>query len=86
MAQNAHSTAKGGVIALTLQLVVEGGPHGIRANVISPGLVETPNTAPCSTRPDRLLDPPPPAIQRRGWLPSRFADSHRARAYVASLT
>jgi NAD(P)-dependent dehydrogenase (short-subunit alcohol dehydrogenase family) len=52
MAQNAHSTAKGGVIALTLQLVVEGGPHGIRANVISPGLVETPNTGPM------LADPP----------------------------
>ncbi len=52
MAQNAHSTAKGGVLALTLQLVVEGGPHGIRANVISPGLIETPNTAPM------LADPP----------------------------
>ncbi|MFT4265156.1 MAG: SDR family oxidoreductase [Nocardioides sp.] len=52
MAQNAHSTAKGGVIALTLQLVVEGGPHGIRANVISPGMTETPNTAPL------LADPP----------------------------
>jgi meso-butanediol dehydrogenase / (S,S)-butanediol dehydrogenase / diacetyl reductase len=52
MPQNAHSTAKGGVIALTLQLVVEGGPHGIRANVISPGLIETPNTAPM------LADPP----------------------------
>ena len=36
MAQNAHSTAKGGGLALTLQLVVEGGPHGIRANVIRP--------------------------------------------------
>lgn len=52
MAQNAHSSAKGGVLALTLQLVVEGGPHGIRANAISPGLVETPNTAPM------LADPP----------------------------
>lgn len=52
MPQNAHSTAKGGVMALTLQLVVEGGPHGIRANVISPGLIETPNTAPL------LADPP----------------------------
>jgi NAD(P)-dependent dehydrogenase (short-subunit alcohol dehydrogenase family) len=52
MAQNAHSAAKGGVLALTLQLVVEGGPHGIRANVISPGLIETPNTAPM------LADPP----------------------------
>jgi NAD(P)-dependent dehydrogenase (short-subunit alcohol dehydrogenase family) len=52
MPQNAHSAAKGGVIALTLQLVVEGGPLGIRANVISPGLVETPNTSPM------LADPP----------------------------
>ena len=51
MAQNAHSTAKGGVIALTLQLVVEGGPHGIRANVVSPGLVETPNTGADAGRP-----------------------------------
>lgn len=52
MPQNAHSAAKGGVIALTLQLVVEGGPHGIRANVVSPGMTETPNTAPL------LADPP----------------------------
>jgi NAD(P)-dependent dehydrogenase (short-subunit alcohol dehydrogenase family) len=52
MAQNAHSAAKAGVIGLTLQLVVEGGPHGIRANVISPGMTETPNTAPL------LADPP----------------------------
>lgn len=52
MPQNAHSTAKGGVIALTLQLVVEGGPHGIRANVISPGMTSTPNTA------GLLADPP----------------------------
>lgn len=57
MAQNAHSAAKGGVIALTLQLVVEGGPFGIRANVISPGLVETPNTAP-------LLADPPERLRR----------------------
>jgi len=57
MPQNAHSAAKGGVIALTLQLVVEGGPHGIRANVISPGLIETPNTAP-------LLADPPERLRR----------------------
>jgi NAD(P)-dependent dehydrogenase (short-subunit alcohol dehydrogenase family) len=56
MPQNAHSAAKGGVIALTLQLVVEGGPHGIRANVISPGMTETPTTAP-------LLAEPPARFQ-----------------------
>lgn len=52
MAQNAHSAAKGGVMALALQLVVEGAPHGIRSNVISPGLTRTPATAP-------LFDDPP---------------------------
>jgi len=53
MPQNAHSAAKGAVIALTLQLVAEGGRHGIRANLVSPGMTETPNTAPL------LADPPP---------------------------
>ncbi len=37
----AHATGKGGVIAMTRQLAVEGGKHGIRVNSISPGLVRT---------------------------------------------
>ncbi|MVW62925.1 SDR family oxidoreductase [Massilia sp. NEAU-DD11] len=37
----AHAAGKGGVIAMTHQLAMEGGPHGIRANSISPGLVRT---------------------------------------------
>jgi NAD(P)-dependent dehydrogenase (short-subunit alcohol dehydrogenase family) len=53
MPQNAHSAAKGAVMALTLQLVAEGGRHNIRANLVSPGMTETPNTAPL------LADPPP---------------------------
>jgi meso-butanediol dehydrogenase / (S,S)-butanediol dehydrogenase / diacetyl reductase len=56
MAQNAHGAAKGGVIALTRQLVAEGGRYNIRANVISPGLIETPNTR-------RLIDNPFPAFR-----------------------
>ncbi|MBB2891872.1 SDR family NAD(P)-dependent oxidoreductase [Flexivirga oryzae] len=52
MPQNAHGTAKAGVLSLTRQLVVEGAPHGIRVNAISPGLVETPNTR------TFLADPP----------------------------
>lgn len=40
----AHSAAKGGVIAMTRQLAMEGGQHGIRANTISPGLVRTAQT------------------------------------------
>lgn len=42
----AHSAAKGGVLAMTRQLAMEGAPHGIRANSISPGLIETYQTAP----------------------------------------
>ena len=56
MPQNAHGSAKGAVIALTNQLVAEGGTHNIRANVISPGLIETPNTR-------RLIDDPFPAFR-----------------------
>ena len=56
MPQNAHGTAKGGVIALTNNLVAEGGRHNIRVNVISPGLIETPNTR-------RLIDNPFPAFE-----------------------
>jgi NAD(P)-dependent dehydrogenase (short-subunit alcohol dehydrogenase family) len=41
----AHAATKGGVIALTRQLAVEGAPHGIRAVSISPGTVATPATA-----------------------------------------
>lgn len=55
MPQNAHGTAKAGVVSLTNQLVVEGGPHGIRANVISPGLIETPNTGPMLADPSERL-------------------------------
>lgn len=41
----AHAAGKGGVIAMTRQLAMEGGAHGIRANSISPGLVRTGATA-----------------------------------------
>ncbi|MCZ0999460.1 SDR family NAD(P)-dependent oxidoreductase [Streptomyces mirabilis] len=34
-------TAKGGVIALTQQIAVEGAPHGIRANCVTPGVIDT---------------------------------------------
>jgi meso-butanediol dehydrogenase/(S,S)-butanediol dehydrogenase/diacetyl reductase len=56
MPQNAHGAAKAGVINLTQQLAVEGGPHGIRAVCISPGFIQTPATT-------FLVDNPPPAIK-----------------------
>ena len=46
-----HSTAKAGIIAMTRQLAMEGRQHGIRANSISPGLIETNQTR------EQLKDP-----------------------------
>jgi NAD(P)-dependent dehydrogenase (short-subunit alcohol dehydrogenase family) len=40
----AHSAGKGGLIAMSRQLAAEGGPHGIRSNTISPGIVVSPAT------------------------------------------
>src|SRR6202020_3025736 len=36
-----HTTNKAGIVAMTRQLAMEGREHGIRANSISPGLIET---------------------------------------------
>lgn len=38
----AYSVSKAGVLMLSKQLAVEWGPHGVRSNVMSPGLVRTP--------------------------------------------
>jgi NAD(P)-dependent dehydrogenase (short-subunit alcohol dehydrogenase family) len=40
----AHMAAKGGVIAMSKQIAMEGGPYGVRCNTISPGLVLTAQT------------------------------------------
>jgi NAD(P)-dependent dehydrogenase (short-subunit alcohol dehydrogenase family) len=37
----AHCAGKGGVLAMTRQLAMEGAPFGIRANTISPGFIKT---------------------------------------------
>ena len=44
--RTAHAATKGAIIAMTRQLAVEGAPHGIRVNSISPGVIESPGTAP----------------------------------------
>lgn len=65
MPQNAHGASKGGVLALTRQLVVEGGPHRIRVNAVSPAMTETPHTSPM------LHDPDGPAEQILARVPLR---------------
>jgi NAD(P)-dependent dehydrogenase (short-subunit alcohol dehydrogenase family) len=47
----AHTTAKAGIIGMTRQLAMEGREHGIRANSISPGIIETNQTR------EQLRDP-----------------------------
>lgn len=50
----AHTAGKGGVLAMTRQLAMEGAPHRIRANSISPGMIVTAATAPVLERPELL--------------------------------
>ena len=45
LAMVAHCAGKGAILSMTRQLAVEGGPDGIRANTIAPGLVQTSATA-----------------------------------------
>lgn len=42
----AHCAGKGGVLAITRQLAMEGAPHNIRANSIAPGMTVTSATRP----------------------------------------
>lgn len=53
----AHCAGKGGVLAMTRQLAMEGAPHGIRANTIAPGFIRTAATA-------RHLDAQPDLAER----------------------
>ena len=59
----AYGAAKAGVVALTRTMAVEWGPHGIRANVIAPGTINTPRARPMPPdRRDRIAIP----LHRRG--------------------
>ena len=48
----AHCAGKGGVLAMTRQLAMEGAPHNIRANTIAPGFIKT-----ATTRAHMAIDP-----------------------------
>jgi meso-butanediol dehydrogenase / (S,S)-butanediol dehydrogenase / diacetyl reductase len=55
--QSAHVAAKAAVMGLTRQLAAEGAPYGIRANVICPGLIESPAAAEVLAATPHLLQP-----------------------------
>lgn len=44
-ASGAYSVSKAGIVMLSRQIATEWGPLGIRSNVVSPGMVETPMSA-----------------------------------------
>ena len=67
MPQNAHGAAKGGVLALTSHLVVEGGPHHIRVNAVSPAMTETPQTSRMLHDPDGPSDEILSRVPLRRW-------------------
>jgi len=50
--QDAYTSAKGAIIALTKSLAVQYGKYGIRANVIHPGIIDTPMQAQEMAKPD----------------------------------
>lgn len=82
MPQNAHGAAKGGVLALTSHLVVEGGPHDIRVNAVSPAMTETPHTTPLLTDPDGPVDQILARVPLRRW--GRAEDVAHAVLFLAS--
>lgn len=53
---SAHCAGKGGVLAMTRQLAAEGGPHGIRANTISPGPILTAATKDVFLKPEMHVE------------------------------
>ncbi len=77
-----YCVAKAAVEALTRSLAVEGGPHGIRANCVSPGWIATENDAeapPSGTETDEW-EVPPGVLNRMG-SPAEIA---AAVAFLAS--
>jgi len=78
----AHCAGKGGVLAMTRQLAMEGAPHNIRANCICPGMTVTSATRPVLENVPAVRD-----AARRKTMLSRFGqpeDIAWAAVYLAS--
>jgi len=54
--QDAYTSAKGALIALTKSLAVQYGPDHIRANIIHPGIIDTPMQAREMAKPEWVAD------------------------------
>ena len=78
----AHCAGKGGVLAMTRQMAMEGAPHNIRANSICPGMTVT-----SATRPVLENIPEVREAARRKTMLSRFGEPEDiawAAVYLAS--
>ena len=69
----AHCAGKGGIMAMTRQLALEGGPHWIRANTIAPGMTVTAATTPVLKIPGFLDNVLAHAILKRVGQPEDIA-------------
>ena len=74
--QDAYTSAKGALIALTKSLAVQYGPQGIRANIIHPGVIDTPMQAEEMAKPEWVA-----AVKRA--IPLRRIGQPRDIAYAA---
>lgn len=64
--QSVYAMTKAGTVQLIRGLAVELGPKGVRANVIGPGVIDTPLTAPIKSKPDWYKAYAECSILRRG--------------------
>ncbi len=69
----AHMAAKGGVIAMSKQIAMEGGPHKIRCNTLSPGLVKTAQTQAFIENPEWFAPMKAKLMLGRAGLPEEIA-------------
>lgn len=79
--QGAYAATKAATVMLFKTLAAELGPHGVRANTIAPGVVETPLTAPIKARPEWYGAYADKTILRRWAQPSEMVG---AVVYLAS--
>jgi NAD(P)-dependent dehydrogenase (short-subunit alcohol dehydrogenase family) len=85
----AYDASKAAITGLCRQVAAEGGRRGIRANVVAPGLIDTPmGRAATGDRPSRVQAPVPLGRQGTAWEvaePVVFLLSDRARYITSQL-